>query len=243
MRIPRLYLDQALQSGLQCLLSTQQAHYLSHVLRLGDGHPLIIFNGSPNREWLARLEVRKKHCAAIIETEQQHSRDVSQSLHLLQALAKSDHTDWILQKGTELGVSHFHLFFSARSQKAPKAAQWQKRLQHWQGVMISACEQCGRSELPQLRHYDHVTTLLESLAAEHQAQRFLLNFTGQSCRDLNLNAAQPVFIACGAEGGFTEEEIAAFQNSSFRDWCLGARILRTETAAIAAVAQMQCLTN
>lgn len=240
MRRPRLYLNAPLHQGARLTLSQPQAHYLTRVLRLGEGAELILFNGSAGLEWRAQLLPGKKITEVAVGEEMIHDADAGAEIHLLQALSKPEHLDWVLQKGTELGVTHFNLFFSERSQRMPNAAQWQKRLVHWQGVVSSACEQCGRSALPGLNHFESLSSLLSDLPV-NTPNRYLLDFVGSSCRHLSLESQSPVMLVCGAEGGLTETEIAQLKAAQFQSWCLGARILRTETAALTAIAQLQCL--
>ena len=141
-----------------------------------------------------------------------------------------------MQKSTELGVARFTIFNAARSQGSLKPAQIDKKLAHWHGVAISACEQCGRTRLPEIEFHP---TLAAVLAMPRDGIRLLLDAGGEPLNRFQPEQTRSVSILLGPEGGLDDNEIAAARDAGFAPISLGPRVLRTETAAVAALAIVQ----
>lgn len=243
MREIRIHLDLPLGSGRRVTLPAAAAQHVSRVLRLRSGAALTVFDGRGG-EYAARLEVTGRDAAAVDVGEHRAvERESPLGITLLQALARGERMDWVIQKATELGVQQIVPVASARSVVQLDDDRGGKRVGHWQAVAAAACEQCGRNTLPQ------ITAPLSLAAALQQS-------TGPGCRlVLHPEAAEPLAAAVataerplqrvarlvGPEGGLDEAELALAADHGFRAVRLGPRVLRTETAGIAALAALQCL--
>lgn len=238
MRKTRIFTDQALSIGESCTLSSKASHYLSHVLRLKTSNDVIVFNGKTEHDYLAKLiKVGKKVDIEVFDKLKTRMESPI-AINLFQAISKNDHLDLTLQKCTELGIKSFILFNSNRTQNPIKPSQLSKKLLHWQGIVQSACEQCGRSIVPTIHFYPSLSAL-----QQHEAQntRIILDFMGQDVRKALAPEASNIDILLGAEGGFNKDELTVAVSNQFKTVRLGPRVLRTETAAIAAVSLIQFL--
>ena len=238
MRIPRVHVETELSAGAEIALADAQSHYLKHVLRLKPGAALQLFNGHDGSEYRAVLVANGKRLRAQVEAKIANDSDSDFDCTLLQGLGRSDHTDWIIQKATELGVSRIHLFHAQRSQSRLKSKQLEKKMQHWRGVAISACEQSGRNRLPPIHFIDDFD---QALSGGESGDKFLLDFDGESLA-ASLNAGlDSIVLLIGPEGGFNSDEIEKARQAGFRPVTLGPRVLRTETAAISAITIAQAI--
>lgn len=238
MRIPRVHVDIELAAGMEVALPQAQSHYLKHVLRLKPGAALRLFNGRENCDYSATLIADGKQPGASIESAIAVDAESPLACEILQGLGRADHVDWMIQKTTELGVSHIHLFNAARTQSPLKAKQLEKKLLHWQGVAISACEQCGRARLPRLSFH---SGLQDAIGACSSERRLLLDFDGEPLPESLPPTPQSVAILLGPEGGLEAGEIESIRMAGFSATRLGPRVLRTETAAVSAMAIVQAL--
>jgi 16S rRNA (uracil1498-N3)-methyltransferase len=235
MRISRLYINQALKSEQEIVLAKDAAHYLINVLRLRVGAELVLFNGEGG-EYTARLIVADKKAAKLKLLESQDiERESSLELTLVQAISRPEHMNYTIQKAVELGVTRIVPLITKRSPPIDKT-KINKREQHWQKIIISACEQCGRNRLPIL---DQVQTFSEYLADKNQLEHSIVLAPKANHRISTLKIDKKINVLIGAEGGLTEEEIQQAIQAGYLDVSLGSRILRTETAAIAMLALCQ----
>jgi len=239
MRTTRLYLDQPLSVG-QLLELDERAHrHAVQVLRLRPGAQLVLFNGQGG-EYRAELTLAEKRRSQVsITTFNDQDTRPALSVTLVQGVSKGDRMDYSLQKATELGVSVIQPVLSRRSQAPGDARRLENRHEHWRGVIISACEQCGRNELPRL---EPVISLHDWLAQEHPEGHALVldPLADTTLPDLAAPTGE-VSLLIGPEGGLDEGEIAAAHQQGFRGVRLGPRVLRTETAGVAALAVIQSL--
>ncbi len=236
MRVPRLYIDAALAVGERIALPEPLAHKLGRVLRLSTGSPIVLFNGD-GRDHHARLEWSSSGCAlARLEGSQEvRFRESPLALTLIQGLARGEKMDWIVQKATELGVRAILPLASERSELRLDGKRLARRLEHWRAVAIAACEQCGRAILPEILA-PATPAELERLPLPEA--RLLLAPDGED-HPLTAPAADGrLALAIGPEGGFSPAEKQRMVQIGFAPWRLGPRILRTETAAIAATAAL-----
>ena len=236
MRISRVYVDATLVVGETISLDKSRGHYLKNVLRLKSGAALLLFNGRDAVEYAARLDVDGKAVRATIESATAASKESGLESELIQGLARADHIDWTIQKSTELGVTRLSLFNAERTQSPLKTTQLQKKLAHWRGVIISAGEQCGRTLLPQI---DFHASLEQAVRASAIETRILLDFDGATLASVLPSRCTAVSVLLGPEGGLSSTEIQLAQTSGFIPVNLGPRVLRTETAATAALAVLQ----
>jgi 16S rRNA (uracil1498-N3)-methyltransferase len=238
-RITRLYLDSSLVPGTEVELDERSAHHVARVLRMKTGAPLQLFDGH-GVEASARLaSLDKRRVSALVEAVQHRTIESPLRLVLGQGISKGERMDFTLQKSVELGVACIVPLWTEHSQVQLDATRLAKRMDHWRGVVISACEQSGRSLLPELRA---PMTLPEWLAEPINDDLGLLLDPGQAT---SLAGLQPptgaVRLLVGPEGGLSEAERDMARNNGFTGVRLGPRILRTETAALAALAALQVL--
>ena len=238
MPTPRIYLPRPLASGTTTQLDERAQHHAVKVLRLRPGDALILFNGEGG-EYLATLENARREGAEVrlqeyIEQERESRLDIT----LLQGVARGEKMDLILQEAVELGVSRIVPLVTARSQVKLSGERLNKRMQHWQGVIIHACEQCGRNRLPELAA---MQTLAAALAAQPTERTGLLLDPTAERGPGGLEQAQALSLLIGPEGGLSPDERNQAQAVGFRGMRLGPRVLRTETAGLAALAALQCL--
>jgi len=240
MRITRVHVDDELEVGAEIALALAQTHYLRHVLRLKPGAALVLFDGRQAVDFHALLTADGKQLGATIESATVLQTESSLTVELIQGLGRADHMDWMIQKTTELGVSRIVLFNAERSQTPLKAAQLEKKMQHWRGVAISACEQSGRAIIPAI---SYTRDLDQAIAAPSSDCKLLLDFKGDSLTAV-LQQPPPLIslsILLGPEGGLCPAEIELARTRDFVAVTLGPRVLRTETAAISALAIAQSL--
>jgi len=240
MRQPRLYVPLNLKSQHQFILPDPTTRYASQVLRLKAGATLTLFDGNGG-EYFATLTAITRH-KAIIETGDFTDREYESPLKitLAQGISRGERMDLTLQKSTELGVHRIIPLTTERCGVRLDEKRRDKRQQHWQGVIASACEQSGRNQLPIL---DPVTRLSDWLASNpaDKTNAMVLDPLAKQGLPKTISAEQTVTILIGPEGGLNEDEINLAANAGFKRTRLGPRVLRTETAGIAALAAMQTL--
>lgn len=240
MRIPRLHLDAALDPGTQIDLPAQAAAHAVRVLRLQPGDAVTLFNGDGN-DYPARLTIATaRQVSARIDSRSAANRESPLRITLVQALARGEKMDWIVQKAVELGVAAIVPIVTERSEvklDGPRAA---KRLEHWRAIMAAACEQSGRAVVPLIESPQPLGPWLATLA--HDDATRLVVHPGDGARTQALQqSARPVMLAIGPEGGFGGRDLTALRAAGFRALSLGPRILRTETAGLAAIAALQAI--
>ncbi len=240
MRLTRVYVHAPLAVGATLDLPEAATRHLLHALRLGTGDHCVLFNGD-GHDYTARIEIADKRRLAVRIAECQ-SRNTESALHitLLQALARGEKMDWILQKATELGVIAVRPMVSERSEVRLDAERSARRETHWRGVLAAACEQCGRARLPAL----HAPTRLPSALAELPTGSRVLYLDPDAEATLSSIAAvpqQPLAIVIGPEGGWSARDLGELAAVGAHGLRLGPRVLRTETAGLAAIAALQAL--
>jgi len=239
MRIPRVYLQQELASGATVIVSGQTAHHVTHVLRLRERATLRVFNGDGNEYTATFTGKGRGEITLEIGDPVSTLPEPALAIQLAQGIARHDRMDLILQKSVELGVSDIQPLWMQRSQSHLRGERLEKRIRHWQGVISSACEQCGRATLPTL---ESPLTYPEWLAGNHDSALGLV--LQPDSRTVLADLAQPdgtITLLVGPEGGMNEEEKAHAVTAGFTGVRLGQRILRTETAALAALSGIQTL--
>ncbi len=239
MTAPRIYLPLPLEPGSSVLLDERAKHHTVNVLRLKQGAKLILFNGTGN-EYQATLSKAGKQAEVIIEAITESNPESPLTIQLIQGIARGDRMDFAIQKAVELGVKQITPVFTQRSVSKLDEKRQQKRLNHWQGILISACEQSGRCVLPQL---DAPTTFNNWLESQSIQDDIVNSFILDPGASFGLNHIQhsnkKISLIIGPEGGFTDEELLTASNKGHQRLYLGPRILRTETAGIAAIAAIQ----
>jgi 16S rRNA (uracil1498-N3)-methyltransferase len=238
---PRLYVPGELAAGSTCVLPPAQAHHAARVLRLRAGEAVTLFNGDGSEYAAIIGRITRDRVALEIGARLEIDREAALAVTLAQAISSGERMDFTVQKAVELGVTAIQPLASSRSvvRLAPERAE--RRIAHWQTVAAHACEQCGRNRVPAVAA---VAALPEWLAAAAGAQgvlRVMLSARARSrLRDLSRPPAGVALLA-GPEGGFTPEEERMAEQAGYTPVRLGPRILRTETAALAALAAMHAL--
>lgn len=240
--IPRFYCPIALVAGASLVLPEEVAHHAAKVLRLAVGDSVVLFNGEGG-EYPARLTSVAKTVTAELGDWRAVSRESPLELTLVQALAAGDKMDWVFQKAVELGARQLVPVSASRSVLKLTGDRAEKRLEHWRSVVASACEQSGRDFLPTVAELANLPQYLGRLQSEPLSANSLRLILSPyaTTRLAELPRPDAVTLMIGPEGGFTDDEVAAAEAVGFTAVRLGPRILRTETAGLAAMALLQGL--
>ncbi len=233
MFIPRVYIPQPFTAGQTLALDKEDSHYLSTVLRLKTLSPLVVFNGQGG-EYTAIFHLNQKKANIEIEAYREGQLVPSLELHLGQSLLRADRMDWVIEKATELGVTHITPLISKNCAVKIVSERLDKRLQHWQKIVISASEQCGRTTLPQMNPPILVSEFIKQPFA---GTSILFEMGGQSIKQLPITSA--FRLAIGPESGWSGDEIKSLQQANFVQSFLGPRILRAETAGVVSLSLLQ----
>lgn len=238
MRVTRCPIDLALHSGQTVTLPEETANHLVRVMRLREGDTCVLFNGD-GHDYSATLTVAgKREVQVRIDAMQAIDNESPLAITLLQGIARGEKMDLILQKATELGVAHVAPLWSQRSEVKLDGERAAKRLAHWRGVVASACEQCGRARVPEVSAPVALAAALDALPAG--GLRLILDPEGEfALNAMSLDAGEDAVLAVGPEGGWSPTDREQLRAAGFRGLRLGPRILRTETAGLAALAALQ----
>ncbi|MBI3188243.1 MAG: 16S rRNA (uracil(1498)-N(3))-methyltransferase [Gammaproteobacteria bacterium] len=237
MRIPRIYQAGSLPVGQQIELDKTSAHHLTRVLRMQDNQPLILFNGEAG-EYQARLSLQGKSVMASIDQFIDRSSESHLNITLLQGISKGERMDWCIQKAVELGVNKIVPVICQRTVVNIKGERSDKKWQHWHGIVINACEQSGRTKITQLLE---PVKLTDALRLPDPGYKLTLSPDAHSSLLQTPATEKNITLLIGPEGGLEAREVEQAQASGFEAVRMGPRILRTETAAIAAITALQIL--
>ena len=238
MRLTRVYVDTPVAAGKRLVVEGSAANHITRVLRLRNGDALTVFDGSGG-EFGARIEEFRKDTVVVsVEDHRALDRESPLPLTLAQGISRGERMDWIIQKATELGATRIVPVFTKRSVVRLDDKQAERKLQHWRAITVAACEQCGRNRLPDLiTPIDFFDVLPESFTPG--ATRLLLSPSGDLRIDDLRDIHTGVTVLIGPEGGLDEVEQEAAIAAGFKAVRMGPRVLRTETAAIAALTILQ----
>jgi 16S rRNA (uracil1498-N3)-methyltransferase len=239
MQIPRVYQNIPLKVGDTVALSNDASNHLARVLRLTVNAEITLFNGF-GAEFAAKITHIDKKCVSATLTEYR-DRDVESPLtiHLAQGISRGEKMDHVIQKAVELGVHQITPLFTERCTVQLTGDRREKRLQHWQAIAVSACEQSGRNRIPLIATPQSLSDWLKpeadclSIVLHHRA--------ASSLSTLGKPQQNTVRLLIGPEGGLSTAEIDLATARGFIPICLGPRVLRTETAPLAILAALQCL--
>ena len=237
MRTTRVFVDLPLREGARIALPEDAANHLVRVLRMQEGDACVLFNGD-GRDVPATLRAANKRgveaeLGAPVAVDQESPLRIA----LVQGIARGEKMDWILQKATELGVASVYPVHSDRSEVKLEGDRATKRLAHWRSVVVSGCEQSGRARVPDVAPAQSLQALLTG--ALPSARRFLLDPEAPHAIATVPAVEGDCVLAVGPEGGWSPRDRQALQAAGFEGLRLGPRILRTETAGIAAIAALQ----
>ncbi len=240
MSAPRFYFPPPLPQGATIELPPEAAHHANRVLRLRVNDAVQVFDGE-GRAFDARIgEISGKR--VLLQDPRACTTSVESPLRIVlaQAMCGSEKMDWVVQKATELGAAEIQPVQTERSVARLAGDRAEKRVGHWRSVAIAACEQSGRNVLPEIHAPQDLGVWLAAIQGKACSKFILLPERGLALRDQPA-PANDVMLLIGPEGGFSAEEAVMAQRSGFVPLRLGARVLRTETAAIAGIAVLQTL--
>ncbi|GLQ30577.1 16S rRNA (uracil(1498)-N(3))-methyltransferase [Litoribrevibacter albus] len=236
MRIPRIYtkaLDQALDN---LWLDADTSHYLGRVLRMKPEQQLYLFDGQ-GYEVLARIiqfEGKQKTQVEVLEIIDNNTESPVR-IHLGQSISKGDRMEFTIQKSVELGVAEITPLWADRCEVKLKGERLQKKVEHWQSIAVSACEQSGRSVVPRI---NMPSTVNEWVTSCSEKTKITLHHRATTSLK-SIEAPDSAALLIGPEGGLTEQEIETSEAAGFESIAMGPRVLRTETASLAALSLMQ----
>jgi 16S rRNA (uracil1498-N3)-methyltransferase len=237
MRLTRVYVEAPVTAGKRVVVEGSAVNHITRVLRLRSGDALTVFDGSGG-EFGARIEEFRKDAVVVaVEEHRPLDRESPLTLTLAQGISRGERMDWIIQKATELGTSKIVPLFTKRSMVRLDERQAERKIQHWRAIAVAACEQCGRNKVPEL-----VTPIdfFDVLPADSSgATRLLLSPTGDLRIEDLQDTAKAITVLIGPEGGLDDVEQEAALAAGFKAVRLGPRVLRTETAAVAALTIIQ----
>ena len=239
-RLPRIFVETELHPRSRLTLPDDAAHHAARVLRLREGDAMVLFDGRGG-EYEARLSLPGRG-RVVAETGVRHDieRESPLAVTLLQAVSSSEKMDFTIQKAVELGVAAIQPVLGAKSVVRLSAEREEKKLARWRRVAIAACEQCGRNRLPPVREAMSIEAYCR--APGEASLRLLLSPEGKiGLRDVTQQIEPVVTIAAGPEAGFSAAEEQLLERAGFVAVRLGQRILRTETAALAALAALNAI--
>jgi 16S rRNA (uracil1498-N3)-methyltransferase len=237
---PRFFIPAGLApgpAGATVVLHEAAAHHATRVLRLAVGDALTLFDGTGGEYAVTLVHVDKRGASARVDAFLPIDRESPLAVTLAQGIAANDAMDYAIRKATELGVTSIQPLVTARSAPLPPGERGDRRLAHWRGVAIAACEQCGRNRVPEVLPPQGVTEWLGGWKGSG------IVFAPAAERSLAALAQPPAPLALliGPEGGFDERELRAGLARGFHPVRFGPRVLRAETAAAAALAVLQSM--
>ena len=239
MRVTRVFVEQPLVSGKGVGLPEQAGLHLTRVLRLEPGAEITLFDGTGG-EYRGTLERDGKKWWARVGAHDPTERESPLQITLLQGVARGERMDLIVQKATELGVGRILPILAERSVVKIDTRQSERKLQHWQAIAVAACEQCGRNRVPEVAAPTPLSDAFARLT-EHTRRCLLAVDGAQPLLSIFSGAPGPVALLIGPEGGLGDNEQKFARANGFGAYRIGPRILRTETAGLAALAAMQAL--
>ena len=238
MRLTRVFVGQPLAPGARVTLPESAGAHLVRVLRLREGESCVLFNGDGHDYDACLLSAGKRGVEAEVEAMRAVDNESPLRLVLLQGIARGEKMDLILQKATELGVAAIAPVFADRTEVRLDGERLEKRVAHWRSVVASACEQSGRARIPDLLPPRALAEAAASLDTD--ALKLTLDPQGEHRFDtLSPVGVAGIVIGIGPEGGWSEKDRDILHANGFSGLRLGPRVLRTETAGLAAIAALQ----
>ncbi|MBC7757195.1 MAG: 16S rRNA (uracil(1498)-N(3))-methyltransferase [Bdellovibrio sp.] len=243
----RFYSPEPLQIGASIKLSDNAAAHATRVMRLEISDEIVLFNGDGNDYICAITSIKKSETQAIVKSFVKITNESPLNITLLQGISSGDRMDYTIQKAVELGVTQIVPIITIRSVVKLSAERGEKRLAHWQSVVHSACEQSGRAFVPQVSAPATLSAWLATTPSPFKGEdkmpptRILLNPIGAMRLAELPKPTGNIELLIGAEGGLSQAEIDTAFSQGFQSVVLGTRILRTETAALTAIAAMQTI--
>lgn len=222
------------------VLPNELFHHAVNVLRLREQSEITLFDGIGNQAYAQLSQIEKKSARVTITRIEATTVESPLTITLAQCLSVGDKMDWTIEKAVELGANRITPLFSAKSQIKLTSERAEKKLEHWQRVIIAACSQCGRNTLPQLDAPQTLSTFLSAQKSRTDLKLMLHPDGAVPFRSLaKPSTDQEIILLIGPEGGFDDKELTQAQLAHFKNTVLGPRVLRTESAGLAAIAALQ----
>ena len=236
--MPRFHVDAALRAGTSVLLPEDSAHHAVHVLRVHAGEEIVLFNGRGG-EFAARIaSIQRLKVLVDVLAHRAVERESPLRVVLVQGVSAGERMDFTVRKSVELGVAEIQPVLAASSVARPKGERAAARQAHWQKIAIAACEQCGRNQIPKVHA---MVAASDYRSGGGSGTRLLLSPASELRFSQAAKDGTEFTVAAGPEAGFNAAEEGAFLNAGFVPVRLGTRVLRTETAGIAALAALSAL--
>ncbi|ANS86589.1 16S rRNA (uracil(1498)-N(3))-methyltransferase [Vibrio scophthalmi] len=236
MRIPRIYHPEIIQQLGVVELSEDAAGHIGRALRMKEGQQVLLFDGS-GAEFPATIsEVTKKTVHVDVTERIERSSESPLDLHLGQVMSRGDKMEFTIQKSVELGVNTITPLISERCGVKLDQKRFEKKMEQWQKIAISACEQCGRNTVPEIRP---IMKLEDWCAEEYDGLKLNLHPRAKYSINTLPTPVEKVRLLIGPEGGLSSDEIDMTEQYQFEETLLGPRVLRTETAALTAITALQ----
>ena len=239
MRVSRLYIDEPLNVRQKLTLNENAAHYLRTVLRLKKDASVILFNGLGGEYVCSLLEVSRKNVRVLIDEKIERSVESSLNVHIGMGISRGDRMDMAIQKSVELGVNCITPLITERCNVIIKTDKIEQKLKHWQKIAQHAAEQSGRTVVPKIEKITQLKSWINK-SFEPSSKIFLDPYSTMPLTQLNETPSK-IILLTGSEGGFSDQERQLAITHHFIPIRLGQRILRTETASLAALSAVQLL--
>lgn len=239
MRLTRIFSAGPLQAGVEIALSQNAAHHIARVLRLRAGESLIVFDGSGGEYQAEIVSLAGDRVTVRTGAYAEGIGESQLNMTLIQGISRGERMDWTLQKATELGVSRIAPVLTSRSVVKLDDKQAEKKQEHWRAIVVGACEQSGRTRIPEMAPVRSLNQYLRE--ARGDGLRLALSPNAQESLTALNQMPKKIELLIGPEGGLDEDELSAALQAGFTAVRLGPRVLRTETAAIVALATLQAL--
>lgn len=229
--MPRFFIEADLTLNMHVELTDTVFHHWVKVLRAQVGESATLFNGQGGEYQVTLVEINKKTASVSVDEFNADDRTPKFTTLLGQVMSKGDRMDYAIQKAVELGVTKIQLLTSERCEMRLKYDRDQKKLDHWQGIAIAACEQCGMNRVPQILPPMSLEKWFETPLPETK----LVLAPNKDQINVLADASNDLTLLIGPEGGLSEAEIISANQQGFINWCIGERVLRTETAPVVAL--------
>lgn len=237
MRIPRIFTQQSLSAQTEIELEPAPSAHIARAMRMSQGDKLTLFDGCGGEYAALITAVSKKTVTVEIGDFRNTELESPLAIHLGIAVSRGDRMDWIIQKATELGANRVSPLLTQRTEVKLKGERADKKIQHWRQISIAACEQCGRNQLPRI---EPLQTLPDWLAGTKDETKLVLHHRALRTQATNSeHKPTQVSLLIGPEGGLSDIEIGLAEHAQFQALQLGPRVMRTETAPLAAIAILQ----
>lgn len=239
MRVNRIYCEGPLKADAELKLPSAGAYHVARVLRMREGAPLRVFDGTGSEFQAEIIRVEGDAVSVRLSNQAQATPESPLRITLVQGISRSERMDWTLQKAAELGVAAIAPVLTARSVVRLDGKQVEKKQAHWRGIVIGACEQCGRARVPTVGPAMSLRDYFTNVRKD--GMRLVLSPSAPGSLAGIASLPSKIDLLIGPEGGLEDDELGAAQKAGFTPVRLGPRVLRTETAAVVALTVLQAL--